>query len=258
MTGQGLVGYLDGEDWRATKVAAELLGQSVPDSGVGLVAYHASGYPRFLRAVLTPASEARTVLLRTVVLAGELVAVADWRILESELFLNGLAVRQEFRGHGYGRQLLLDGIATAQDLGVSALGLHVACDNEPASALYRSIGFHDAGAASWVDVTNCAGAPRDSRVRFVDWPLFEAHRVAYGFGDLTVRLGTGRVARIRMIGDTMRINWDQQVDLPVAQLRAMLDASRVYVVSKSGVSPVQPPFAQFIRMKRLTSKGGDT
>ncbi|GII21211.1 GNAT family N-acetyltransferase [Planosporangium mesophilum] len=258
MTGTVAVGQLDGGDRQATQAAVELLRQSVPAGVAGLVPYHTPDYPWFLAAALTPPPHARTVLLRTVVLGGELIAVADWRILESELFLNGLSVGAEFRGRGYGHRLLADGLAIARRLGVDRVGLDVACDNEPALALYHRYGFREVSRVCWADVTGHPASPPESPIRIVDWPLFQAHRAAYGFADLTVRLGAGSEARIRMVGDAMRVNWDRNMDRHVTRLRVTLGAARAYAVIGSEAGPTVPPsFACFIRMRRATSEGGE-
>jgi ribosomal protein S18 acetylase RimI-like enzyme len=253
MTRQALLGDLDGENPQSIEVAVELLRQSVPTAVRGLVPYDAPRYRRFIAMALAPAPELRTVLMRTVLVDGQLVAVADWRVLERELFLNGLSVRKEFRGQGHGRRLILDGVAMAGEFGVESLGLDVACDNLPALDLYRSSGFVDASVATWVDVTDDPSGSVDSGIKVVDWPVFQSQRDAYGFGDLTLRDRAGEVARIRTVGNAMRMRWDGLKALPLSPLRLLLGASRAYAVGPPEAGSVRPPFARFIRMRRDVS-----
>lgn len=248
MTPGGPVADL-GADPAVTATAAELLAGSVPAPLAGLVPYHSAQYPAYLRAALAPAPDTRTVLLRAVTSGGALVAVADWRVLASELFLNGLFVRAEHRRRGYGRQLLLDGVQLARRLGVQSLALDVAGDNG-AVGLYRSLGFVAAGTAAWFDLADGAAGGGDTRLRFLDWPLFCAHRAAYGFGDLTARTAGGTVVKIRMTGTALRLTGPPDPQVSAAQLRRMVGATRVCVVDEAGASWAGPPFARFIRMSR--------
>lgn len=56
-----------------------------------------------------------------------------------------LAVRPEARGQGLGRGLMIAGLAHVAALGARRVFLEVAEDNAPARALYRRLGFADAG-----------------------------------------------------------------------------------------------------------------
>lgn len=50
-------------------------------------------------------------------------------------------VREEYRGRGYGRALMLEAEGMALDAGVDRLGLHVFAANTPALRLYESLGY---------------------------------------------------------------------------------------------------------------------
>ncbi len=54
-----------------------------------------------------------------------------------------IAVDPDFQGHGLGRQLVLAGLASLHDRGVSTGMLYVDHDNETARKLYFSLGFSD-------------------------------------------------------------------------------------------------------------------
>jgi ribosomal protein S18 acetylase RimI-like enzyme len=56
-----------------------------------------------------------------------------------------LAVHPEWAGQGIGRQLLVDGLREAADLGCRSAVLNTQADNQRAQALYRSLGFHPTG-----------------------------------------------------------------------------------------------------------------
>jgi ribosomal protein S18 acetylase RimI-like enzyme len=243
------IDHLDGQDRPAVKAAADLLAESVHESIRGLVPYHATRYPNFIAAALTPPPAVRTVLIRTITHAGKPVAVADWRVLESELFLNGLAVHEDFRGQRYGTRLLEDGLSLARSLGLPQLALDVASANTRAIALYNSVGFTDSHTAYWFNLTNDQlGAPGD-RARVLDWPLFQPQRDAYGFADVSVRDDAGSVSRIRIVGTAMRLPSDRPVALDLQAMQAILGTSRAYAIGTEAVGVAGKPFARFRRMR---------
>lgn len=242
---------------------ARLLAASVPSSCAGLVAYHASGYPSFLAAALAPPTAARTVVLRCVpdgddrirpadaVRAGRHVAVADWRLLDGQLFLNGIAVDEDARGAGLGSALLADGLALARRLGCTSLGLDVALDNTGARRLYRRTGFVERAYTRWDEVP--VGAASADRVYLLDWPSFVAHHDRYGFGDLQVRLGTERI-RVRIVGDNLRVPYGVDPGPLFAALADLLPVRRTYTLGDDPDGPDGPAapatFARFARMVR--------
>jgi GNAT superfamily N-acetyltransferase len=255
MTGDPPPRDLDGADARETTAAAGLLAQSVPAEVAGLVPYSLKGYGRYLSAVLAPAAPLRTVVVRTVIRGGVLAAVADWRLLDAGLFLNGLAVDPGYRRRGLGRLLLADGVASAGRLGIS---LDVAAGNGPAVALYQGAGFADSAVSAWQRV---AVRGRSAGGRLVDWPVFAATRSAYGFADLTVRLTTGAVSTVRVIGDAIRLHPDEHRDLPLATLCAVTGCTRAYAIHPLGTTrqpdtgPAPASIARFVRMVRAGGPG---
>ncbi len=170
--------------------AAALLRLVVPTPCAGLTPYDSDRFGRFLAAAHAVPRPHRTLLLRGTFANDDLAGVADWRVLGSSLFLNGVAVAPAWRRNGVGRRLLLDGVALARRLGCGAIELDVASDNAAAAALYERLGFTEVGGSSWVSLgePNAGEAPAGSSTwRLADWPAFAAHHAAYGFGDLGVR-----------------------------------------------------------------------
>jgi ribosomal-protein-alanine N-acetyltransferase len=77
---------------------------------------------------------------------GDLVAYAGLRAASVDVGqgdIQTIAVRQSHQGRGLGRALLVDLMGEAQRRGVRELFLEVRADNEPAIALYRSLGFRE-------------------------------------------------------------------------------------------------------------------
>ena len=63
-----------------------------------------------------------------------------WIIFEQAQLTN-IAVDKAYQGKGYGRKLLLEGIAIAQDAGCEVMTLEVRPSNIAAKSLYASCGF---------------------------------------------------------------------------------------------------------------------
>ncbi len=209
---------------------AELLGQSVPAQCRGLVPYHAAGYARFLTAALAPASAFQTIIVKVIRIHGRIVAVADWRITGSGLFLNGLVVCPQHRGCGLGTALLHDGFGLGRAIGVPAIGLDVAMENASALALYRKTGFTETAFSTWLDVPGSVSGHdcADRGMRFTDWPSFAAHRQAYGFGDLEIRFGGTGTSRVRVFSRAVRIGPEER---SIAHtLRGILQVDRSFTV----------------------------
>ena len=77
---------------------------------------------------------------------GELVAYAGLRAAPVDAGqgdIQTIAVSQSHQGRGLGRALLVDLMDEAQRRGVRELFLEVRADNEPAIALYQSLGFRE-------------------------------------------------------------------------------------------------------------------
>jgi len=72
---------------------------------------------------------------------GRLVGYAGLRVVGAEADVQTVAVAPDLRGHGLGRRLVEDLLATAARRGGSRALLEVRADNAPAIALYESLGF---------------------------------------------------------------------------------------------------------------------
>ena len=88
-------------------------------------------------------------------------AVAD----EAEVLT--LAVLPAARRRGHARALLATAMAQASAAGAARLLLEVAADNDPALALYRSLGFAPVGRRKGY-YTHAAGVPADAVVMALD------------------------------------------------------------------------------------------
>jgi GNAT superfamily N-acetyltransferase len=235
---------VDGHDAPAHRAVAALLAGSVPAGCAGLVAYHARGYPAYLAAALAPPLALRTVLVRALRLAGQVVAAADWRLTGTELLCNGIAVDPAHRGRGHGSHLLRDGLALARALGAAAVCLDVDLANTGARALYQRFGFRQRHRTRWYELPAAGPVPPGSPpCPAVDWPVFAAHRAAYGFADLTLRRPGGGTDRVRVVGDVARVPTDDpQVR---AALHQLVRPARTYT---TGPDVPGAGFARFARM----------
>lgn len=74
-------------------------------------------------------------------LDGVLVGVAAFQRVAEVADLNRVIVEPAERGRGIGRALVEAGLVWAGEQGAARVLLEVACDNEPAIALYRGLGF---------------------------------------------------------------------------------------------------------------------
>ncbi|MGC5052965.1 GNAT family N-acetyltransferase [Micromonospora sp. DT48] len=237
----------------ALGAAAELLASSVPQTCAGLVAYHADGYRRFLAAAITPPPAARTLILRAVRGRVGIRAVADWRLLPGGLLLNGVAVRESERGRGLGASLLDDGRRLAERLGRRTLLLDVSTDNPAARRLYVRHGFVDISQCRWRAVP-LADPDASAAVQVVNWPTFQVHREAYGFGDLTVRLGE-RQFEVRTVGTALRVPAESDAGRLAAGIARLLPVERCFTVdtlepTAVALSPRSAPaLAAFTRMR---------
>lgn len=63
----------------------------------------------------------------------------------NESHITTLAVRKEYRRQGFGESLLLRAVGLALELGTDVLTLEVRVSNLGAQALYKKLGFHQAG-----------------------------------------------------------------------------------------------------------------
>ena len=67
-----------------------------------------------------------------------------WKILD-EAYINNIAVKKEFRGEGFGKMLMNALIEDAKSQNIKAMTLEVRVTNESAIALYKKLGFKEAG-----------------------------------------------------------------------------------------------------------------
>jgi len=232
----------------ALESVVDLLARTVPASCAGLVAYHAPGYRSFLAAALTPPAAIRTVILRSVRVGGDLRAVADWRLLGRQLFLNGIATYPEERGRSHGRLLLDDGLTLARRLHCTTLALDVSLDNFDARRLYQRMGFAERSYATWTNITFGVPGPAPA-ARVLDWPSFAAHRASYGFGDLRVDTPNG-TETVRVVGNAMRVPAGAEGVSVATALAAVVAASRGYAIRPFVDGD---GFARFARMHRAAA-----
>lgn len=75
---------------------------------------------------------------------GKIVGYIDWWILYDKAQLANIAVDPDYRGRGYGKQLLEACIRDANEKGCETLSLEARVSNTPAISLYHSYGFIDA------------------------------------------------------------------------------------------------------------------
>ncbi|SIQ96646.1 GNAT family N-acetyltransferase [Micromonospora avicenniae] len=228
--------------------AARLLAESVPSSCAGLVAYHASNYAAFLAASLAPPPPLHTLLLRCFCDETGVRAAADWRLLGRRLLLNGIAVRAQDQGRGHGSRLLDDGVRLANQLGCDQLLLDVSLENTVARRLYRRAGYQDQSYQVWTQL-DAATSPADTPVRIVDWASFTAHRRAYGFGDLRVRVGDDEFG-VRCVANAARVPGGAAGAAIRATLGPLLGIDRWYMTTASAEPETEPGFARFARMWR--------
>lgn len=78
-------------------------------------------------------------------LNGAVVCYYSFYNICSEGYVNNLAVKQDFRGKGFGTQLINDMMVRAKSLGVGALTLEVNENNTNAISLYKKFGFEVKG-----------------------------------------------------------------------------------------------------------------
>lgn len=74
------------------------------------------------------------------------LGVATFSCVADMADLNRIVVRPEARGHGVGASLVRAGLDWAAAVGARRMLLEVSPDNEPAMALYRSLGFEPVSA----------------------------------------------------------------------------------------------------------------
>jgi [ribosomal protein S18]-alanine N-acetyltransferase len=67
-----------------------------------------------------------------------------WLIID-EAHVTNIAIREKYRGMGYGKLLLREMMKTAHWMGAERMTLEVRVSNERAQSLYRKMGFYPSG-----------------------------------------------------------------------------------------------------------------
>lgn len=102
-------------------------------------------HPRSEAALLGEIGQPERYLLVTAKQAGELLGYAGLEYVLDEGYLTDVAVFPAVRRRGVGRSLLLELERRGRELGLSFLTLEVREGNAAAIALYRSLGYKEAG-----------------------------------------------------------------------------------------------------------------
>ncbi len=102
-------------------------------------------HPRSEVAILGEIGQPERYLLVTAKQAGELLGYAGLEYVLDEGYLTDVAVFPAVRRRGVGRSLLLELERRGRELGLSFLTLEVREGNAAAIALYRSLGYKEAG-----------------------------------------------------------------------------------------------------------------
>ena len=76
---------------------------------------------------------------------GKVIGFAGTWIIIDESEVTNIAIAEEERGHGYGRQLLTYAMQYLSNLGAAYMTLEVRKSNERAQNLYKSLGFFKVG-----------------------------------------------------------------------------------------------------------------
>lgn len=231
--------------------AARLLRDAVPATCVGLAPYDSPRFENFLASALTLPSANRTVLLRGCRIEDTVAAVADWRLLGSTLFLNGIAVASRSRGDGLGRALIADGTRLAETTGCHQIELDVDESNAPAMRLYDRCGFDAIAASAWVEreiPSAQAGGVTDTPCRIRNWPAFTSQFDAYGFADLEVEFAAGGFA-VRVLPAGWRIPATAPVGVKTGLGQVLVPPSRIISVVSADGEPATWSLARLRRMR---------
>ncbi|WP_197087806.1 N-acetyltransferase [Micromonospora sp. HK10] len=183
----------------------------------------------------------------------DICAVADWRLLGTCLFLNGIAVATQERGQRHGSRLIEDGERLGRLLGCDTLALDVSTSNPAARRLYERHGFVEHTYAEWLRVH--PQAAEQAEVRLLDWPSFSAHHSAYGFGDVRV-VHRNRDHVVRVLGSALRVPADEDGPVLAAVLSVSVGADQAFAVQPTSAgSPSSGAFVHFARMTRTLTAG---
>lgn len=73
------------------------------------------------------------------------IGAAGYTDAVGEGYINNVVIDEEYRGHGFGKQLMEAVLNAGRRKGISDFTLEVRVSNEPAIKLYESLGFENAG-----------------------------------------------------------------------------------------------------------------
>lgn len=148
------------------------------------------------------------------------VGVAEWRIVDQDLFLNQIGVHPAWRSQGVGTRLLHDGLRHDPDR--PTVALDVFATNDRARRWYERLGFTLRTSNVWVEYSpsvvkgfaeNSSTAPDGPDLPGDPYALFkgldaaDAMHATYGFSSFHLRAepsasGTPETVRIGRLGDT--------------------------------------------------------
>ncbi|WP_373230747.1 ribosomal protein S18-alanine N-acetyltransferase [Cohnella sp.] len=78
-------------------------------------------------------------------LEGVIIGYGGMWLIIDEAHITNIAIREKYRGMGYGKQLLQELMKTAHWLGARRMTLEVRVSNDTAQSLYRKMGFYPSG-----------------------------------------------------------------------------------------------------------------
>lgn len=78
-------------------------------------------------------------------LDGTIIGYGGMWLIVDEAHVTNIAVREAYRGRGFGEKLLRELMRTAEWLGMQRMTLEVRVSNEVAQSLYRKLGFYSSG-----------------------------------------------------------------------------------------------------------------
>lgn len=131
--------------------------------------------------------------------AGVVVAAIEMRRLETQLFLNYVAVAPDARRGHLGSRLLLHAIEALHDARHASISLDVFDDNAPACAWYEGLGFTRERVTAWGRRPLPGAGARAGVGVAVGLPQAWACVATFGFGQLAVACG-GRSYTAGLLG----------------------------------------------------------
>lgn len=76
---------------------------------------------------------------------GDVLGYGGMWLIVDEAHITNIAVREKYRGRGFGKKLLREMMRTALWLGAQRMTLEVRVSNDTAQSLYRKMGFYPSG-----------------------------------------------------------------------------------------------------------------